>query len=109
MHDKVPDNVQQDISIAENKVVETLVSKRSRQSGHKIVRNILRILLVLLCLIGFALSVLPWGRAIARSALLLPALITASQFAPLVANGGNSSSQANDGSFTQWHSLPGCI
>ncbi len=87
MHDKVPDNVQQDISIAENKVVETLVSKRSRQSGHKIVRNILRILLVLLCLIGFALSVLPWGRAIARSALLLPALITASQFAPLVANG----------------------
>src|SRR5947207_739104 len=87
MHDKAPRNVQQNISTTEEETVSILIGKKNRQSGHNIVRNILRIVLMLLCLIGFVLSVLPWGRAIARSALLLPALVAASQPDPLIANG----------------------
>ena len=84
MHDKVSNNVQQNLSTAKDEATRAQSSKRS---GHKIVRTTLRIVLMLLCLMGFVLSVLPWGRAIARSALLLPALIAASQPAPLIANG----------------------
>jgi hypothetical protein len=87
MHDKVSNNIQQNLSTVEDEAATTLISKSNKQSGHKIVRTILRIVLMLLCLVGFVLSVLPWGRAIVRSALLLPALVAASQPAPLIANG----------------------
>jgi dienelactone hydrolase len=87
MHDNVSNSVQQNIPTAEDEAASTPINKRSRPSGHKIGRNILRIMLMLLFLIGFVLSVLPWGRAIARSVLLLPALVAASQPAPLIANG----------------------
>ena len=40
-------------------------------------------LVFLLCVGGF-LSLFPWGRAVTRSALLLPALLSASAPAPLV-------------------------
>src|SRR5260370_13392648 len=87
MHDEAPRNVLQSISLTEDKAASALISKSNKQSGHKIVRITLRIVLTLLCLIGFLLSILPWGRAIARSALLLPALVAASQPAPLITNG----------------------
>lgn len=87
MHDKVSNNIEESISTAKDEVPSTSASKRDRQSGYKIVSTIPRIVLVFLCLIGFVLSVLPWGRAIVRSALLLPALVSASQPAPLIANG----------------------
>ena len=87
MHDKVSKSVQQNISTAEDEAASTPINKRDRPLDHKIGCNILRIVLMLLFLIGFVLSVLPWGRAIARSALLLPALVAASQPAALIANG----------------------
>src|SRR5260370_7724699 len=87
MHDEAPRNVLQSISLTEDKAASALISKSNKQSGHKIVRITLRIVLTLLCLIGFLLSILPWGRAIARSALLLPAVVAASQPAALITNG----------------------
>ncbi|HEX3643842.1 MAG TPA: hypothetical protein VHV10_21335, partial [Ktedonobacteraceae bacterium] len=87
MQDKASRNTQPNTSIAEDETIPVLTDTSNRQPKHRILRNILRVVLTLLCLSGFVLSVLPWGRAIARSALLLPALITASQPAPLLANG----------------------
>ena len=54
-------------------------AKRSRDFG----KMSARILLVLLFGAGFFLSVFPWGRAIVRTSLLLPALISASEPPPL--------------------------
>ncbi len=46
-----------------------------------------RITLVLLALLGFFLSCVPQGRATARAALLLPALLTVGESGPLLVNG----------------------
>src|SRR5690242_5364831 len=46
-----------------------------------------RMLLMLLFVIGFVGSMLPWGRAVARSIQILPALITASEPASLTISG----------------------
>jgi acetyl esterase/lipase len=59
---------------------------RARQRGG-IGALIARVLLVLLFIAGLFFSVFPLGRAAARSALLLPALITQSEPAPLVLAG----------------------
>jgi dienelactone hydrolase len=45
--------------------------------------------LILLGVLGALLSLLPGGRAVYRAALLLPAVVTSSQPAPLVASGGD--------------------
>ena len=50
-------------------------------------RWLARILLALLLLIGAATTLLPQGRGALRSAMLLPALVFASQPAPLTLNG----------------------
>ncbi|QBD78626.1 hypothetical protein EPA93_22575 [Ktedonosporobacter rubrisoli] len=54
-----------------------------RRLGQRVARAIL----ALLFLTGLGLSVLPWGRAYTRSVLLLPALISASEPAPLALAG----------------------
>lgn len=59
----------------------------SQGHKHKRLRALItigtRTLLVILFLIGLTLSIFPQGRAMARSALLLPALITATEPLPL--------------------------
>jgi len=57
---------------------------RSRRS---LARWVARVVLVVLFVLGFVLSVVPAGRAAARAALLLPAIVTASEPAPLVVAG----------------------
>ena len=47
----------------------------------------MRSILLLLFALGFFLSVIPWGRAVMRSTLLIPAMLTASQPAPLLWSG----------------------
>ena len=73
------------VSIQQN--TSELVAKQTMGSKPKRFRKfgtlVARILLVLLFGIGFFLSVFPWGRAIARTSLLLPALISASEPPPL--------------------------
>ncbi|HLZ58723.1 MAG TPA: hypothetical protein VKR06_17425 [Ktedonosporobacter sp.] len=54
---------------------------------HKRTAIMARILLLLLLGIGFLLSMLPWGRAIARATFLLPALVTATEPLPLIVGG----------------------
>src|SRR5579859_1126155 len=54
---------------------------------HKRTIIMARILLLLLLGIGFMLSMLPWGRAIARATFLLPALVTATEPLPLIVGG----------------------
>src|SRR5437660_5857466 len=46
-----------------------------------------RVLLMLLFVAGFVFSMVPWGRAVARSTQILPALITASEPAALTVTG----------------------
>jgi hypothetical protein len=70
-----------------SKMISTLITKMNTQSLCKTICVISRVVLIILFLIGFVLAVFPWGRAIARSALLLPALVTASQPALLMTNG----------------------
>ncbi len=65
----------------------TPVSKTTSRRPGNIISIIMRVLLILLFIAGIFLSVVPWGRAAARSALLLPALITASEPAPLTLSG----------------------
>ncbi|HEV2583018.1 MAG TPA: hypothetical protein VGT44_19315, partial [Ktedonobacteraceae bacterium] len=57
--------------------------KRSRKLGQRAAQVALAFLLCL----GIFLSLLPWGRAFTRGALLLPALLSASAPAPLVLAG----------------------
>ncbi|MBO0795017.1 MAG: hypothetical protein J2P36_29275, partial [Ktedonobacteraceae bacterium] len=58
-----------------------------KRRGRIYVRNAARGALLLLFLLGLALSLLPQGRGFARSALLLPALVSASEPPLLVASG----------------------
>ena len=66
---------------------ESLQADTTRRASHKKIFFVLRFFLVLLFVSGIFLSLVPRGRAIARAALLLPTLITASQPAPLVLSG----------------------
>ena len=50
-------------------------------------RRVARMVLVCLWGVGIFMSLTPWGRSLTRSALLLPALMDASEPAPLVAAG----------------------
>ncbi|HZO74762.1 MAG TPA: hypothetical protein VFB60_21330 [Ktedonobacteraceae bacterium] len=61
----------------------TIAKRRKRRW----VAALARVLLLLLFIGGFVLSMLPWGRAVARSTQILPALITASEPASLIATG----------------------
>lgn len=55
------------------KIPATSIWRRRRQ---KVRICSMRLLLFLLCITSFFSSVVPWGRALARSALILPALVT---------------------------------
>ncbi|MBE3559234.1 MAG: hypothetical protein IMW89_08420 [Ktedonobacteraceae bacterium] len=61
--------------------------QHARCSRRKVVRYVAHLLLVVLFVAGFALSLLPWGRAFARASLLLPALVSGTE-SPLLVNGG---------------------
>src|SRR5689334_10969227 len=62
------------------KIPATNILHRRRQ---KVRIFSMRLLLFLLCITSFFFSVVPWGRALARSALILPALIIFSVPPPL--------------------------
>jgi dienelactone hydrolase len=62
--------------------------KTARPAQHlRLSSGIARATLALLFGVGFALSVIPAGRTVARAALLLPAIVAATQPAPLILAG----------------------
>ncbi len=71
----------ENLQIAGDKKIAT--PGRSRRS----LRFVFRIILLLLFVAGLFLSCLPWGWATVRSALILPALLSTSQSAPLALGG----------------------
>lgn len=74
---------QQDTSKLTNEQAAPIRAQRLRRTGAMLARAAL----VLLFCLAFFLSALPWGRAIVRTSLLLPSLISASEPAALVQTG----------------------
>jgi acetyl esterase/lipase len=64
-------------------------SDRKKQGKLPFGAKVARVALVLLALLGAAVALPPGGRAVYRAGMLLPAVITNTQTAPLVVSGGD--------------------
>lgn len=71
---------------AHSNIIDNHIKQTSRRR-RQFLKYIARTLLLLLLTAGLLSSITPWGRAITRTAMVLPALIAATQPAPLVLTG----------------------